>query len=164
MYILGILLRKLESLEDGIQPILLNLRNTIASIFGLKTGKIKNVYENLAKLNFKQDQSIRDFFIFLKGKNHLIAELKDKHLDSRFSILIRQEVFYYDDVVDNNDPNALLTGFQFGVSYTIRKINFSIKINRNSSFGDIQNIGNNQNITLQFQLGYVFKKRQKTKN
>ena len=62
------------------------------------------------------------------------------------------------DVIDNNDPNALLTGFQFGVSYTIRKINFSIKINRNSSFGDIQNIGNNQNITLQFQLGYVFKK------
>ena len=70
---------------------LLNLRNEIASIFGLKTGKIKNVYENLGKLNFQQDQSIGDFFIFLKGKNHLIAELKDKHLDFRFSILISQE-------------------------------------------------------------------------
>ena len=47
---------------------LLNLRNAIASIFGLKTGKIGNVYENLEKLNFKQDQSIGDFFIILKGK------------------------------------------------------------------------------------------------
>ena len=54
-------------------------------------GKIENVYENLDKLNFKQNQSIGDFFIILKRKNHLIAELKDKHLDFRFSILIRQE-------------------------------------------------------------------------
>jgi len=49
------------------------------------------VYENLEKLNFKQYQSIGDFFIFLKGKNHLITELKDKQLDFRFSIFIRQE-------------------------------------------------------------------------
>ena len=70
---------------------LLNLRIAIVIIFGLKTGKIENVYEYLDKLNIKQDQSIGDFFIFLKGKNHLIAELKDKHLDFRFSILIRQE-------------------------------------------------------------------------
>ena len=70
---------------------LLNLRNTIASIFGLKTGKIENVYENPEKLNFKQGKSIGDIFIFLKEKNHLIAELKDKHLDFRFSILISQE-------------------------------------------------------------------------
>ena len=56
---------------------LLNLRNHIASIFGLKTGKIGIVYENLKKLYFIQDQSIGDFFIFLKEKNHLIAELKD---------------------------------------------------------------------------------------
>ena len=66
------------------------MRNEIVSIFGLKTGKIENVYENLENLNFKQDQSIGDFFIILKEKNHLIAELKDKHLDFRFSILIRQ--------------------------------------------------------------------------
>ena len=70
---------------------LLNFRNAIVSIFGLKTGKIENVYENLDKLNFKQNQSIGDFFIILKRKNHLIAELKDKHLDFRFSIWIRQE-------------------------------------------------------------------------
>ena len=70
---------------------LLNLRNAIASILGLKKGKIENIYKNLEKLNLKQNQSIRDIFIFLKGKNHLIAELKDKHLDFRFSILIRQE-------------------------------------------------------------------------
>ena len=47
---------------------ILNLRNAIVSIFGLKIGKIANVYENLEKLNFKQDQSIGDFFIILKGK------------------------------------------------------------------------------------------------
>jgi len=70
---------------------LLNLRNVIVSIFGLKTGKIENVSENLEKLNFKQDQSIGSFFIILKEKNHFIAELKDKHLDFRFSILIRKE-------------------------------------------------------------------------
>ena len=70
---------------------LLSLRNMVVGIFGLKTGKIGNVYENLEKLNLKQNQSIRDIFIFLKGKNHLIAELKDKHLDFRFSILIRQK-------------------------------------------------------------------------
>ena len=63
---------------------ILNLRNAIVSIFGLKTGQIENVYENLDKLNFKQNQSIGDFFIILKEENHLIAELKDKHLDSRF--------------------------------------------------------------------------------
>ena len=68
---------------------ILNLRNAIVSIFGLKTGKIENVHENLENLNFKQDESIGDLFIILKEENHLIAELKDKHLDSRFSILIR---------------------------------------------------------------------------
>ena len=67
------------------------MKNAITSNFGLKTGKIENVYENPEYLNFKQDQSIGDFFIFLKEKNHLIAELNDKHLDLRFSILIRQE-------------------------------------------------------------------------
>jgi len=69
----------------------LKLRNVIASIFRLKTGKSANVYENPKKLNLKQDQSIAAFFIFLKSKIHLIAELKDKYLDSLFSIMIRQE-------------------------------------------------------------------------
>ena len=31
---------------------LLNLRNVIASIFGFKTGKIENIYDNLDYLNF----------------------------------------------------------------------------------------------------------------
>ena len=70
---------------------LLNLRNEIVSIFGLKTGKIENLYENYEKLNFKQNHSIGNFFIILKEKNHLIAELKDKHLDFRFSIFIWQK-------------------------------------------------------------------------
>ena len=63
----------------------------IESLFVLETSKIENVYENLDKLNFKQNQSIGDFFIILNRENHLIAELKDKHLDFRFSIWIRQE-------------------------------------------------------------------------
>ncbi len=71
--------------------LLLNIRNSIATIFGLKTGKIENIYENKEVLIFKQYQSIGDIFILLKEKNHLIAELKDKHLDFRFSILVRQE-------------------------------------------------------------------------
>ena len=71
--------------------LLLNLRNVIARIFGLKTGKIGNIYKNSEKLIFKQDQMIGDIFIFFKDKNHLIAELKDKHLDFRFSIFIWQK-------------------------------------------------------------------------
>ena len=65
--------------------------NAIASIFGLKTGKIELMYGNKEILNFKKDESLGDFIIILKEKYHFIAELKDKHLDFRFSILIRQE-------------------------------------------------------------------------
>ena len=71
--------------------LLLNLRNLFARIFGLKTGKIVNIYKNSENLIFKQDQMIGDIFIFFKDKNHLIAELKDKHLDFRFSIFIWQK-------------------------------------------------------------------------
>ena len=71
--------------------LLLNLRNAIASIFGLKKGKIDDVYDNLENLDFKQDQSIGGIFIILKENNLLIIELKDKHLDFSFSILIREE-------------------------------------------------------------------------
>jgi Protein of unknown function (DUF2867). len=71
--------------------LLLNLRNVFARFFGLKTGKIGNIYKNSDKLIFKQDQMIGDIFIFFKDKNHLIAELKDKHLDFRFSIFIWQK-------------------------------------------------------------------------
>ena len=70
--------------------VLLNSRNTIARIFGLKTGGIEDIYDNSERLNIKQSQSIGDFFILLKGEKFLITELKDKHLDFRFSILIRE--------------------------------------------------------------------------
>ena len=70
---------------------LLNLRNKIAIIFGLKTGKIGNFYNNPQISNLKTSQSIGDIVIILKEKYHLIIELKDKHLDFRFSILIGQE-------------------------------------------------------------------------
>ena len=86
---------------------LLDLRNAIASIFGLKTGKIGNVYESLEKLNFKQGQSLGDLSVILKEKYHLITELKDKHLDFRVSIMIREEedttkVFFSTIVKFNN--------------------------------------------------------------
>ena len=71
--------------------LILNLRNVIARMFGLKTGKIGNIYKNSEKLIFKQDQMIGDIFIFFKDKNHLIAQLKDKHLDFRISIFIWQK-------------------------------------------------------------------------
>ena len=70
---------------------LLNLRNAIASIFGLKTGRIEEVYNNLGDLDFKEDQSLGEIFIVLKEDDHLITELKDKHLDFRFSIFIMEE-------------------------------------------------------------------------
>ncbi len=85
---------------------LLYLRNKIASIFGLKTGKIGDFYDNSEKLNFKQGQSIGDLSVILKEKYHLITELKDKHLDFRVSILIREEgttkVFFSTIVKFNN--------------------------------------------------------------
>ena len=70
---------------------LLNLRNAIANIFGLKTGESGNIFNNPETINLKHNQYIGDIFIFLKDKYHLIIELKDKHLDFRFSILISQE-------------------------------------------------------------------------
>ena len=33
----------------------------------------------------------------------------------------------YDDVIDDNEANTLLTGFQIGVSYTIKRLNFLVK-------------------------------------
>ena len=71
--------------------LILNLRNVIARIFGLKTGKIGEIYKNSEKLFVKQDQMIGDIFIYFKDKNHLIVELNDKHLDFRFSIFIWQK-------------------------------------------------------------------------
>jgi hypothetical protein len=85
-----IILKIIKSLPKWFM-FLLNLRNAIASIFGLKTGKIEDLYDDSNNLIFKQDQSIGDVFIILKENNHLITELKDKHLDFRFSILIMEE-------------------------------------------------------------------------
>ena len=72
--------------------LLLNLRNVIARIYGLKTGKFIKIHLNSDELNLKQGQSLGEIFILLKEKNHLILELKDKHLDFRFSIWIKQGV------------------------------------------------------------------------
>ena len=85
-----IILKLIKSIPKWFKYIL-NLRNAIVNVFGLKTGKIENIYEYTENLNFKQNQSIGVVFIFLKEKNHLIAELRDKHLDLRFSISIKHE-------------------------------------------------------------------------
>ena len=68
--------------------ILFFLRNYIVGFVGLKTGKIDINYELPKKHNIKQGQSLGDFLIVIKEENHLIAELRDKHLDFRFSINI----------------------------------------------------------------------------
>ena len=100
-----IIFKIIKTLPNWVK-LLLNLRNKIASIFGLKTGKIGDFYDNPEKLNFKQGQSIGDLSVILKEKYHLIAELKDKHLDFRVSILIREEgtteVFFSTIVKFNN--------------------------------------------------------------
>ena len=62
----------------------------------------------------------------------------------------------YNDIVDDNEANALVYGLQLGLSYTIKRLNFSLKFNKNSSFGKIVDMKNNQNINLQFCTGYSF--------
>ena len=100
-----IIFKIIKTLPNWVK-LLLNLRNKIAIIFGLKTGKIGDFYDNPEKFNFKQGQSIGDLSVILKEKYHLIAELKDKHLDFRVSILIREEgttkVFFSTIVKFNN--------------------------------------------------------------
>ena len=49
-----IIVKLIKSIPEWFK-FLLNLRNAIASIFGLKIGKIENVYEYLDNLNLKQD-------------------------------------------------------------------------------------------------------------
>ena len=101
-----IIFKIIKTLPNWVK-LLLNLRNKIAIIFGLKTGKIGDFYDNPEKFNFKQGQSIGDLSVILKEKYHLITELKDKHLDFRVSILIREEedttkVFFNTIVKYNN--------------------------------------------------------------
>ena len=54
---------------------------------------VSNEDTQILCLKLKQitDKVLLKLEIELKGKNHFIAELKDKHLDLRFSILIRQK-------------------------------------------------------------------------
>ena len=56
----------------------------------------------------------------------------------------------YDDIVDDNEANALLTGYQIGVSYTIKRLNFSLNLNRNNRFGVVAGKTKNSNVALQF--------------
>jgi len=55
----------------------------------------------------------------------------------------------YDDVIDDNEANALLTGFQVGISYTIKRVDFSFNINRNNRFGVVAGETKNSNIVFQ---------------
>ena len=56
----------------------------------------------------------------------------------------------YDDIVDDNEANALLTGFQIGFSYTIKRLNFSLNLNRNNRFGVVAGKSKNSNVVFQF--------------
>ena len=85
-----IIVKLIKSIPNWVK-LLLYLRNIIANIFGLKTGEIGNIFDNPETINLKHNQSIGDIFILLKDKYHLIIELKDKHLDFRFSVLICKE-------------------------------------------------------------------------
>lgn len=85
-----IIVKLINSVPNWVK-LLLYLRNVIANIFGLKTGESGNIFNNPETINLKHNQYIGDIFILLKDKYHLIIELKDKHLDFRFSILISQE-------------------------------------------------------------------------
>jgi len=60
----------------------------------------------------------------------------------------------YDDVVDDREANSLLAGFQVGVSYTLKRLNFSLNLQKNSSLGSVVGMAKNQNITTQLSIGY----------
>ena len=62
----------------------------------------------------------------------------------------------YDNIIDDNEANSLLTGFQIGVSYTFKRLNLSLNLHKNSSFGNIVGIDKNQNIVSQLSIGYQF--------
>ncbi len=62
----------------------------------------------------------------------------------------------YNNIIDDNKANALLTGFQIGVSYTFKRLNLSLNLHKNSSFGNIVGIDKNQNIITQLSIGYQF--------
>jgi len=66
----------------------------------------------------------------------------------------------YNKKFDLREPNKILTGFMFSISYVMNRINLALNIHSNSSFGYIYNLGNNKNISLQFQAGYILGKRQ----
>ena len=62
----------------------------------------------------------------------------------------------YDYVIDDNDANTLLGGFQIGVSYTINRLKFALNLHKNSSFGSVVGMAKNQNIITQLSIGYQF--------
>ena len=62
----------------------------------------------------------------------------------------------YDNIIDDNEANSLLTGFQIGVSYTFKRLNLSLNLHKNSSFGNIVGIDKNHNIIAQLSIGYQF--------
>ena len=65
---------------------------------------------------------------------------------------------YREDYADSfgSDANTLTTGYQFGISYALKRFNFSFRIDNTSSFGKINDNKNNYNRTLQFCIGVNF--------
>ena len=62
----------------------------------------------------------------------------------------------YDDIISNNPPNKLISGFQVGISFVLKRVDISFKYNKTSSFGKIGDQKNNRNITWQLCTGIHF--------
>ena len=122
--------------------LLLSFRNSIARVFGLKTGKIEKNNEKLEKLNIIQGHNIGDFLIILKEKNSIIIELNDKHLDFRFAIFIRNEKYktkiYLTTIVKINNLLGkiyffLITPFhRLIIPIILKKVSKSIYLHENN--------------------------------
>ena len=97
--------------------------------------------------------------ILLTDKVLIESDEEYETYDDNWNVITmtNHEDYIYDyDRVYHNDPNAILTGFQFRISYILDRLSFSLRFNKNSSFGDIKEKSNNKNITLQFSTGYNF--------
>ncbi|MCK8522939.1 DUF2867 domain-containing protein [Aquimarina sp. D1M17] len=71
---------------------LMTLRNTIVSVFGLKTGGsiTKRNLQN-EDFDFKKGQSVGIFKIYDKNENEIIMGEDDSHLDFRVSLLLQPQ-------------------------------------------------------------------------
>jgi len=71
--------------------VLVNLRNKIVELFGLKTGKIsKSGQQMIEEFNCEPGKRLGLFKVFSKSTNELILGEDDKHLDFKVSLLLEK--------------------------------------------------------------------------